>query len=184
MLFQDSTYSVSASVMRGTACVELISSMRIPQGFMLPPLGTLTWPTIELSIWARSSRPKEVSFKRAFHSRQRVEVLIVRLAVNVINGPVVSPLGRMTLGGRNWEGSGPDPYLSGILVGVTIEGFQESVIAAVKHLLGYEQETQRSGVDGGNASYSVNIDDKTMHELYLWPFMDAVHAGAGSVMCS
>jgi len=33
-------------------------------------------------------------------------------------------------------------------------------------------------------SVSSNIDDKTMHELYLWPFQDAVHAGAGSVMCA
>ena len=33
-------------------------------------------------------------------------------------------------------------------------------------------------------SLSTNIDDKTMHELYLWPFSDAVHAGVGSVMCS
>ena len=31
---------------------------------------------------------------------------------------------------------------------------------------------------------SSNIDDKTMHELYLWPFVDAVRAGVGSVMCS
>lgn len=33
-------------------------------------------------------------------------------------------------------------------------------------------------------SLSTNIDDKTMHELYLWPFVDAVHAGSASVMCS
>jgi beta-glucosidase-like glycosyl hydrolase len=31
---------------------------------------------------------------------------------------------------------------------------------------------------------SSNVDDKTMHELYLWPFADAVRAGVGSVMCS
>ena len=31
---------------------------------------------------------------------------------------------------------------------------------------------------------SSNIDDKTMHETYLWPFADAVRAGVGSVMCS
>lgn len=31
---------------------------------------------------------------------------------------------------------------------------------------------------------SSNIDDVTMHELYLWPFADAVRAGVGSVMCS
>lgn len=23
-----------------------------------------------------------------------------------------------------------------------------------------------------------------MHELYMWPFADAVHAGTGSIMCS
>jgi len=31
---------------------------------------------------------------------------------------------------------------------------------------------------------SSNIDDRTMHELYLWPFQDAIRVGAGSVMCS
>ena len=31
---------------------------------------------------------------------------------------------------------------------------------------------------------SSNIDDKTLHELYLWPFADAVKAGAGNIMCS
>lgn len=33
-------------------------------------------------------------------------------------------------------------------------------------------------------SLSSNIDDKTMHELYLWPFADAIRAGVGSIMCS
>ena len=31
---------------------------------------------------------------------------------------------------------------------------------------------------------SSNVDDKTLHELYLWPFADAVRAGTGSIMCS
>lgn len=31
---------------------------------------------------------------------------------------------------------------------------------------------------------SSNIDDRTLHELYLWPFADAIKAGVGSVMCS
>jgi beta-glucosidase len=35
-----------------------------------------------------------------------------------------------------------------------------------------------------DAALSSNIDDKTMHELYLWPFVDAVRAGVGSFMCS
>lgn len=33
-------------------------------------------------------------------------------------------------------------------------------------------------------SLSSNVDDKTLHELYLWPFADAVKSGLGSVMCS
>lgn len=31
---------------------------------------------------------------------------------------------------------------------------------------------------------SSNIDDKTLHEYYLWPFVDGIRAGAASVMCS
>lgn len=31
---------------------------------------------------------------------------------------------------------------------------------------------------------SSNIDDKTLHEFYLWPFADSVRAGVASVMCS
>ena len=31
---------------------------------------------------------------------------------------------------------------------------------------------------------STNMDDKTLHEIYAWPFQDAVHAGVGAVMCS
>lgn len=31
---------------------------------------------------------------------------------------------------------------------------------------------------------SANIDDRMMHELYLWPSADAVKANVASVMCS
>ena len=31
---------------------------------------------------------------------------------------------------------------------------------------------------------SSNLDDKTMHETYLWPFANAIRAGTSSVMCS
>lgn len=70
---------------------------------------------------------------------------------------------------------------------------QESVIACVKHFIGNEQETNRNPYFQGflaplginlNNSVSSNIDDRTMHELYLWPFYDAVRSGAGSVMAS
>ncbi|KAJ9266118.1 CAZyme family GH3 [Paecilomyces variotii] len=111
-----------------------------------------------------------------------------RKGANVVLGPVVGPLGRIAKGGRNWEGFSNDPYLSGSLVRPTIRGLQESVIACVKHFIGNEQETYRNPPtllsDSYNQSVSTNVDDKTIHELYLWPFQDAIKAGAGSVMCS
>jgi beta-glucosidase len=36
----------------------------------------------------------------------------------------------------------------------------------------------------GIESVSSNVDDKALHELYLWPFVDAVKAGTRSIMCS
>lgn len=53
--------------------------------------------------------------------------------VNVLLGPVAGPLGRIALGGRNWEGFGPDPYLAGALVYKSIEGIQsQGVITSTK----------------------------------------------------
>lgn len=111
--------------------------------------------------------------------------------VTVQLGPVVGPLGRAPEGGRNWEGFSPDPVLSGIAVAASVQGIQDAgVVACVKHFIGNEQEHFRQAPEsrgfGANISdsYSSNIDDVTMHELYLWPFADAVRAGVGSVMCS
>ncbi|KAI1140610.1 glycoside hydrolase family 3 protein [Hypoxylon sp. FL0543] len=106
--------------------------------------------------------------------------------VNVILGPCIGPLGRMPAGGRNWEGFGADPYLQGIAAAESIKGIQEEgVMATIKHLVANEQEHFRQAWEWGlpNA-LSANIDDRTMHELYLWPFADAVKAGVASVMCS
>jgi beta-glucosidase len=101
---------------------------------------------------------------------------------------VVGPLGREPFGGRNWEGFSPDAYLSGVLVEETILGIQSAgVQACTKHYIGNEQEIQRnpSTVNGTLVdAISANIDDKTMHETYLWPFANAVKAGTASIMCS
>ncbi|KAH9906814.1 glycoside hydrolase family 3 protein [Xylariomycetidae sp. FL2044] len=105
--------------------------------------------------------------------------------VNIALGPVVGPIGRTVRGGRNWEGFAADPYLTGALAAETVIGIQsQGVITSTKHFIGNEQETYRQPNNGDIQSVSANIDDKTMHELYLWPFQDAVHAGTGNIMCS
>lgn len=112
-----------------------------------------------------------------------------RKGANVALGPVAGAIGRIARGGRNWEGFSTDPYLVGELVYESVVAMQEHVITSVKHFVGNEQETNRipprTFSEGAlNQSSSSNIDDKTMHELYMWPWYDAIRAGAGSVMCS
>ncbi|CAK7203706.1 hypothetical protein SEUCBS139899_006450 [Sporothrix eucalyptigena] len=111
--------------------------------------------------------------------------------VHVALGPVSGPLGRIARGGRNWEGLGSDPYLAGIGMGAVTRGMQSAgVIATPKHFLLNEQEFRRRdsarqhehGIVG--ESISANVDDRALHELYVFPFMNALQAGAGSIMCS
>ena len=83
-------------------------------------------------------------------------------------GPVAGPLGRSPEGGRNWEGFAPDPVLSGQLFAESIRGIQsQNVMACAKHYIVYEQEHFRQPGETSE-SYSSNVDDVTMHELYLW----------------
>ncbi|KAG4436170.1 hypothetical protein IFR05_008330 [Cadophora sp. M221] len=111
--------------------------------------------------------------------------------VTVQLGPVAGPLGRAPEGGRNWEGFSPDPYLTGIAIAETVKGTQDAgIIACAKHFIANEQEHFRQAPEAIGYGYNIteslssNIDDTTMHELYLWPFADAVRAGVGSIMCS
>ncbi|KAL2861085.1 beta-glucosidase [Aspergillus lucknowensis] len=108
---------------------------------------------------------------------------------HIMLGPVAGPLGRSPFGGRNWESFGPDPYLAGVAMEETIRGVQsQGVQACPKHYIANEQETQRnpsSNEDGVTIeALSSNVDDRTMHEVYLWPFANAVRAGTSSIMCA
>ena len=103
--------------------------------------------------------------------------------------PVAGPLGRQALGGRNWEGFSPDPYLTGVAFALSIEGMQSTGLQACgKHYIGNEQETQRNPTTNQQGetilAISSNIDDRTLHEVYAWPFADGVKSGMASIMCS
>ena len=104
--------------------------------------------------------------------------------VHVLLGPSIGPLGRQPLGGRNWEGFGSDPYIQGVGGYETVKGIQDAgVQACAKHFIANEQEHYRG--DGAiSNTVSANVDDRTMHEVYGWPFSEAVRAGVASIMCS
>lgn len=60
-------------------------------------------------------------------------------------------------------------------------------MATAKHWLGNEQERFRQKGETKNLieeSLSSNIDDRTLHELYAWPFADAVKANVGGITIS
>ncbi|KAH6969301.1 glycoside hydrolase superfamily [Fusarium avenaceum] len=138
-----------------------------------------SWPS---GIHVGASWNPDLTYSRSYYMGSEAKAK----GVNVLLGPVFGPLGRVVEGGRNWEGFSNDPYLAGRLGHEAVAGIQDAgVIACGKHFIAQEQETHRlaSRVTGAE-SVSSNLDDKTLHELYLWPFADAVHAGLANVMCS
>lgn len=85
--------------------------------------------------------------------------------------------------GRAFESMGEDPYLNGQLAAANIRGVQSTgMLAQVKHLAAYNQETNRGGNRPG---INVAVGTKALQEIYLPAFRDAVRQGAASsVMCS
>ncbi|KAH8648585.1 glycoside hydrolase superfamily [Xylariales sp. PMI_506] len=106
------------------------------------------------------------------------------LGFQIVDGPLPGQLGRVPWGGRQPEGFSPDPYLTGIALGKAVTAMNSAgVITGARHLLLNEQETHRMASGPFIPNYSSNADDKTVQELYLWPWGDGVKAGLMAVMC-
>ena len=101
-------------------------------------------------------------------SRARNKDVLLSPAINIIRTP---------LGGRTYEYFTEDPYLNKKLTVPFIVGLQENDVAAcVKHYAANNQETNRNFVD-------VQIDERTLREIYLPAFKSAVtEAKAYSMM--
>ncbi|KAI6082260.1 glycoside hydrolase family 3 protein [Hypoxylon rubiginosum] len=154
-------------------------------GLCLSDAGNGVRTTNFASSWASgisvgASWNRDLAYKRAVGMAGEFRAKGVHIAL----GPIVGPLGRIASSGRNWEGFSNDPYLCGALAFDTVTGIQSiGVQTSTKHFIANEQETNRNPEDNVTA-VSANIDDKTIHELYLWPFQDAVKAGTANIMCS
>ena len=75
---------------------------------------------------------------------------------------------RSVTNGRNFECYSEDPMLSGELAVGMIEGLQaKGISATMKHFVGNESEIERT-------TMSSDIDERTLREVYLYPFEQAV----------
>lgn len=98
--------------------------------------------------------------------------------IAMLLGPGVN-IKRSPLCGRNFEYFSEDPYLTGELAASYIGSLQSKGAAAcVKHFAANNQETRRM-------SGTSNVDERTLHEIYLPAFEAAVKKGkTRSVMCA
>ena len=84
--------------------------------------------------------------------------------VNIVRDPLFR---------RNHTTFSEDPFLNARLGAAEIVGIQsQGIMAMVKHLAGY------------SGPANVDIDERTLHEIYLPAFQAAVEAGGASVMCA
>jgi len=85
---------------------------------------------------------------------------------------------RAPMCGRNFEYLGEDPLVAGAIASAFIRGVQsQGVAATAKHFAGNEQDASRNNLN-------TEVDDRTLHELYLKPFQMAVKSGVWCVMDS
>ncbi len=97
--------------------------------------------------------------------------------VDVLLGPMMN-MARAYEDGRNFEGYGESPELSGAMAAAEINGIQsQGVIATAKHFVCYEEEANRLYM-------TADADERTRQEIYYEPFLDSVRAGVGAVMSS
>ena len=101
-------------------------------------------------------------------ARARGKDVLLAPAFNIIRTP---------LGGRTYEYMTEDPFLNKTLIVPYVVGVQENNVAAcIKHYAANNQETNRGTVN-------VLMDERTLREIYLPAFHDAVvKANAYSVM--
>jgi beta-glucosidase len=99
-----------------------------------------------------------------------------RKGAHIVLGPTVN-LHRTPIGGRTFECYSEDPELTGALASAYVRGVQShNVAVTVKHFAANDTEIERMSVD-------VDVDERTLRELYLRPFERTVNeADAWGIM--
>lgn len=87
--------------------------------------------------------------------------------------------------GRVMEGAGEDVYLGNVMAAARVRGFQGddladpfTLLACAKHFAAY------GAAQAGRDYHTVDISERTLHEIYLPPFEAALDAGVATFMTS
>ena len=192
-LLQQMTLAEKATMLSGSGWMESapVPRLGIPAIKMADgPMGVRSWAGSS-AITNSSANPVKVestafpsgiamaaSWDTALVEREGKAIAqeVKALGRDMILGPTVN-INRVPLWGRNFEGYGEDPFLTGQMGVAYIHGVQsEGVIPSVKHFAANNEEFERHRIDA-------KIDERTLHEIYLPAFKAAVQqGGAWSVM--
>ena len=133
-----------------------------PRGAVSPTSAT-SFPTgVGLTSSWDFDLQKQIGVAIAQEARALGKTMILGPAINIERDP---------LDGRFFEYTTEDPYLNARLAPAMIEGIQSQRVAAcVKHLACNNRELNRDW-------YMSNVDERTLHEIYLPGFRAAVQEG-------
>ncbi len=157
----------------GSLCIPAINLQDGPAGVGdgLTGVTQLPAPVDVAATWDPSA---EQTYGQVIGAEQAAKGTTIDLGptINIVRDP---------RWGRAFESVGEDPYLNGTMGAADIRGVQSAgVMAQVKHLAVYNQETNRN-TPSDNAIVSTQAEQ----EIYLPAFGNAVQNGAASsVMCS
>src|ERR1035437_1561244 len=192
-LLSHMTLDEKATMLSGSGWMEsaAIERLGIPAIKMADgPMGVRSWAGIS-AITSAANAPAKVlttSFPAGVamaatwdtelvqREGQAIAQEVKALGRDMILGPTVN-INRVPLQGRNFEGYGEDPYLSGRLGVAYVDGVQgEGVIPSVKHFAANNEEFERHRIDE-------KIDERTLHEIFFPAFKAAVEeAGVWAVL--
>ncbi|MEG3176694.1 glycoside hydrolase family 3 C-terminal domain-containing protein [Sphingomonas sp. RB3P16] len=181
---RDLSIDESASLTAGGA---MWSSVAIPDAGVVSftmadgPMGIASGRIDERDVSLLSPCPTALGASWDIALCRRVGMLIggeaVARGVDAILAPNLN-LARSPLAGRAFEYFSEDPVLAGVLGAAWIEGVQSTGTGAVaKHVVCNDSETDRDTID-------VQVDERTLREVYLLPFELAAQAGCVGMLAA